>query len=227
MAEDKDLEYQSQTEKHVFAADSPEKKKIDQRTIVVSFTAEILGLLLLFAVFLLILNYFKVISLNSLLSKPASITSTTPPSTSTNQKSLTPTPSFTSVDTSAITTQDSASNINLYKTYSVPAPHYSAQDASWMAGGVFAGYGKNSIMIISSDNTLVFNLNAKTVFEEVIINNLQGSSSTTMGFNPYSDFNSFMKAVAFGKYVQIYYNQDQSGSNKTTTQVYYIPSYKL
>jgi hypothetical protein len=60
-----DINYQPKTEEYAFSNDSPEKKKSRQRTIVVSLMAEIIGLLVIFIVFLFILNYFKIISLSS------------------------------------------------------------------------------------------------------------------------------------------------------------------
>jgi hypothetical protein len=192
--------------------------------------AEIAGFLVVFVIFLLILNFFNILSLSTIYPKQLGFLphlNQTNVNSTTQNKTLLPSPAFTPVDTSAITTRDSADKINQYKNYAVPGPRFSTQDASWMAGGVFAGYGKNAIMLISSNNTLVLNLNNKTVFEEIIINNLPGSSAGTMGFNPYPDFNSFIKNAVFGKYVQVYYNQGQATSNKTATKVDYTPSYKF
>jgi hypothetical protein len=127
-----------------------------------------------------------------------------------------------------ITTKDSANNINLYKTYTLPAPIFSTENKDWQADGVLAGYGTNSLMLISSNSTLVFNFNAQTIFEEVAISALPGSSGgATLGFKPYSDFNTFIKNVAFGKYVQVYYTKDKLASGQTVTKVDYIPSYQL
>jgi hypothetical protein len=175
--------------------------------------AEIAGLLAVFAVFLLILNFFSIISLPDFLPK--------------NAKS-TPTSTFTpTVDTSSITTRAPVGNINRYKTYTLPPPRPSDQDASWAGSGVFAGYGQSAIMLVSSNGTLVINFDARTVFEQVTVTTLTGSSGATIGFNPYPDSNSFIANVAFGKYIQVYYNQDKSGNNKIATKIDYISSYKF
>jgi hypothetical protein len=184
--------------------------------------AEVCGLLIIFVLFLLILSYFKIITL------PSFLPNQQPNNTQSQSLSPTPSPTSTLVDTSTITTKDSANNINLYKTYTLPAPIFSTENKDWQADGVFAGYGNNSLMLISSNSTLVFNLNAQTIFEEVAISALPGSSGATFGFKPYSDFNTFIKTVGLGKYVQVYYTQGKLVSGgQTVTKVDYIPSYQL
>lgn len=60
MAED--INYQS-----TVTNNSSSQRGNKQRTIVISLAAEIIGLIIIFAVFLMILNYFKIISLSSFL----------------------------------------------------------------------------------------------------------------------------------------------------------------
>jgi len=220
-----DLAYQPTQETHSFQAQSKNMKSL-----LVFFTT-VIGLLAVFAAFFLILNFFNIISLSKIYPNQFGFLPHLKQAAQTTQNkhfTSSPTPAFTPVDTSTITTKDSAGKINQYKTYTFPAPKFFSEDGGyWQADGVFAGYGNNTIMIISSKDTLVFNLNAQTVFEQVTISNLQGSSGAALGFTPYSDFNSFIKNVSFGKYVQVYYSQDQTASNKTVTKVDYIPSYKF
>jgi hypothetical protein len=193
--------------------------------------AEVAGLLVVFMALLLTLNFFNILSLSTIypnqlgflphLNQPSN-------SSATQNKAVTPSPSSPSVDTSIITTKDFVSNISKYKTYALPAPIFSTENKNWQADGVLAGYGKNSIMLISSNSTLVFNVNTQTIFEEVAISNLPGSSGgATLGFKPYADFNSFIKNVSLGKYVQVYYTQDKLASGKTAIKVDYVPSYQL
>jgi hypothetical protein len=219
-----DLAYQPTQETHSFQAQGKNMKSL------LFFFTTVIGLLAVFATFFLILNFFNIISLSKIYPNQFGFLPHLKQATQTTQSkhfTSSPTPAFTPVDTSIITTKDSAGKINQYKTYALPAPRFFAEDGNWQADGVFAGYGNNTIMIISSKNTLVFNFNTKTVFEQITISNLQGSSGAALGFTPYSDFNAFIKNVSFGKYVQVYYSQNQTASNKTVTKVDYIPSYKF
>jgi hypothetical protein len=220
------LDYQPKTKAYAFSTTpvAPKKLKPEQKTKgetnpILLLAFEICGLIAIFVILLLLLNFFNILSLSKIY--PSQLGWLPHISTSSSNSNYTP------VDTSSITTKDTVDKINTYKTYNVPNVYYSKQDNSMAAGGIFAGYGKNTILVISSNNTLVLNFDAKTVFEEASISVPQGSSAATMGFNPYSDFNSFIKNVSFGKYVQVYYNQAQSSVNKTLTKVDYLPSHKL
>lgn len=191
--------------------------------------AEISGLLVVFIVFLLFLNFFNILSLSTIYPNQLGFLPHLSQPTQTQPPAFSPTPTLALVDISMITTKDSAGNISKYKTYALPAPIFSTENKDWQADGVLAGYSANNLMLISSNSTLVFNFNAQTIFEEVAISALPGSSGgATLGFKPYSDFNTFIKTVGLGKYVQVYYTQDKLVSGgQTVTKVDYIPSYQL
>ena len=130
-----------------------------------------------------------------------------------------------------IPTEDSPNKILQYQDYAsnhiVQGPYYSTASASWVADGLFGGYGNNIVLLISPVGARVFNLNGSTVVREITAINPQSTGSATTQTDLPSAPAEFAKDIPFGKYLRVYYNPDKSTVDGSAVKIEYLASYKF
>jgi len=169
--------------------------------------AEVSGLLIVFALFLFILNYFNVIKL------PNPFYKATKPAA--NTQNFTP----ASFKTQAVDAQ-----IQKYKSYAVrfSKPQAQTNPDDFVSDAVFAGYAGQTIQVVTKEGVLNLNFDQTTIFQKLPDNSgrpvTSSSSGTALIMIKYATAQDFFKNVTLGSVIQVLYSK----SNLKATQVNYI-----
>jgi hypothetical protein len=182
--------------------------------------AEISGLLIIFVLFLFVLNYFKIITLPNFLPKttaPAAIY--TNPGTTTNQAS-------TPVSFTKLTNQAPDAQIKKYQAraslFSKPTPQTNPND--FISDAILSAYDTQSVQVVTADGILNLHFDQNTIFEKQP--NPTSIKTSTMSAGvlpipiPFASSQEFFKNVAFGSIMQIFYSK----SDLKITKASYIES---
>jgi hypothetical protein len=165
---------------------------------------EILGLIFVFVVFLLILNYFKVISLSTFLPKSVITSKTTHPIPPNNADATPPSNAsnahYDPPQSAWITTASGSGHIL-----------YNSAQKIWLVTGNYQGVKNNKVILKADTDLITIDLQPSTVFEEVTPN--ATSSSTTI---QYPGLKNFIDATQLGDLVMILSNDPKLTAGTVT-----------
>jgi hypothetical protein len=169
--------------------------------------SEVCGLLIIFALFLLVLGYFNIITLPNF--SPKTTISTTKPvnlgavnNDSSSEKAAV---SFAKLQHQASDTQ-----IREYMTMATgfDEPTKSTSPSGYVSNGVFSGYDSQTIQVVTKDGVLNLGLNANTHFLEYAPRKQNaGAGIVGPAANPTNIVSDFFKNTSFGKVIQIFYSK--------------------
>jgi hypothetical protein len=211
-----DIAYQPAVRDNSFSA-APTPPRIPQSTLL---ALGVTGLVVVFVVFLLILNYFKIISLSNFSPK----TTTTMPvniNVANNNQNSTPV-SFTKLQNQASDTQ-----MKKYQAFAAGFSKPTAQEKStdYVSDAVFSGYDSRTIQVVTNEGVLNLNFDQNTLFQKYPNPQNQINNATASGMLPkpikYAQ-GDFFKNVSFGSVLQVFFSKP----NLKATQVNYIESIK-
>jgi hypothetical protein len=179
---------------------------------------EIAALLVVFVLFLLVLSYFKIITLPNFL--PNSITSNTAPSNSavvnnTNQNTI-------PVSFVKLANQAPDAQIQKYEAFATKfsKPTAQANPNDYVSDAVFSGYDSKTIQVVTKEGVLNLSFDANTLFQKYAAR--QTNAPGLIGPTAYVSVQDFSKNVVFGSTVQIWYSKP----GLKTTQVNYAEAIK-
>jgi hypothetical protein len=211
-----DIAYQPAAKNNSSSA-APTPPSIPQSTLL---ALGITGLVVVFVVFLLILNYFKIISLPNLLSKT---TTTAPVNTNVVNNNQNSTPvSFTKLQNQASDTQ-----MKKYQAFAAGFSKPTAQEKStdYVSDAILSGYDSQTIQVVTNEGVLNLNFDQNTLFQKYPDPQDQANNATASGMLPkpikYAQ-GDFFKNVTFGSILQVFFSKP----NLKATQVNYIESIK-
>jgi len=221
-----DIAYQPATKGYSFPTNpsSPEiEEKKKRNNTVILLLLEILGLVAVFIVFLLILNFFNIISLSNFYSKSVAPTPTPVNSriTNTNQSSA-------PANFAKLTNQVSDTQIKKYTdsaaSFNKPTAQKNPND--YVLDAIFSGYDARAIQVVTSDGILNLNFDQNTLFQKQPNPQTQTNNATQSGTLlkaiAYISPEDFFKNVSFGSVLQVFFSKPYL----KTTQVNYIESIK-
>lgn len=174
---------------------------------------EIISLLVIFVVFLFVLNYFKIITLPNFSPKTITPAPTNAPATNNNQSAGV---SFVKLQNQASQTQIQAYASSVVNFNS---PGKDPQSTSYIADSIFSGYDNQTIQVVTKDGVLNLGFDANTQFEysPPPTGNSGGMIAPPTAYASAADF---FKAVTFGSTVEITFSK----TNLKVSEVDYIQS---
>jgi hypothetical protein len=196
--------------------------------------AEIAGFLAVFVVFLLILNFFNLLSLSGMYPNQLGFLPRQQ-SNSTQGKPLLPSPTpinnNQSVPASFAKLQNQAldSQMKKYQTYAalLSNPTVQANPNDYVSDGVLSGYDARTIQVVIKRGVLNLSFDQNTLFQKQPAPQTQANGTAQSGTLPraiaYTSPKDFFKNVSFGRVLQVYFSRP----DLKATQVNYIESIKL
>lgn len=181
--------------------------------------AEVAGLLAVFLLFLLVLGYFKVITLPNFL--PQNTPST---AIGTNSEIANNNPNSAPVSFAKLRSQAADSEMQKYRAYAdtLSKPTAQANPNDFVSDAVFSGYDSKTVQVITKEGILNLGFDQNTLFQKQPIPQLQTNTTIQSGAMPnaiaYSSSADFFRNVVFGSTVQISFSKP----NLKVTQVNYI-----
>jgi len=171
---------------------------------------EILGLLFVFAVFLLTLNYFKIISL--------------PGPTLDNFSALNNSQASQLAKYTKLTNQAQDTQMKKYQSNATIFTKPQASLSRYVSDAIFSGYDNKAIQVVTSEGTLNLNFDNNTLFQKQPTPPKTDIGTPAGGILPvtikYTTFQDFLKDAVFGSYLQVTYTKP----NLKAIQVNYIES---
>ena len=186
--------------------------------------AEISGLLIIFVLFLLVLGYFKIITLPNFL--PQNTTSTTQPINPAAMQNI----NHNTIPVSFVKLANQAPDAQIQKYISYATrfskPTIQANPNDYVSDAVFSGYDSKTIQVVTKEAILNLSFDQNTLFQKQPDPKTVTSNATASGILPkpinYTTFADFSKNVQLGSVIQIYFSKP----NLKATQVNYIESIK-
>lgn len=181
---------------------------------------EITVLLIIFAIFLLTLSYFKIISLPNFSPKVTTLTTAPSSSTvvSTNQ-------TFIPANSAKLQNQASDAQMKKYQEYAAgfTKPQIQTDSNTYTSDAIFSGYDSQTIQVVTKDGILNLSFNQNTLFQKQPHVTQSENGSESSGLIPiaikYSS-QDFLKNVVLGSTLQVYFSRP----NLKATQVNYFES---
>jgi hypothetical protein len=186
-----------------------------------TLVAEISGLLIVFALFLLLLGYFKVITLPSFLPQ---ITNSTTASIKNETINTIQTP--IPIHFPSLVNEASGDQIQKFQANAgvFNAPQSLNNSDTYTMDAIFSGYDNKTIQVVTRDGILNLTINQSTLFEKqpnpATQTDSSASSGLVSGTIEYNTFADFSKEVVFGSTLQITYFK----STLTATELIYVAS---
>lgn len=195
------------------------------KTIFILFV-DFVGLLIIVAILLIVLNYFKVIPLSKNFPKyfgflPQIIqkTAVTTP---------TPKPIVSALAWDKEATPALVSNYSDYfKKQNTPAVFYEKTIDMYFVNGAFTAYNKNYIQTVTPEGPTVFQINNDTIFRKIsppITSKNDEGDGTLRVTEIYKSSTDFFNNVLFGNYLRIMYKLN--GDMKVANSIDYYPEYQ-
>lgn len=189
--------------------------------------SEIAGLLVIFVAFLLILNFFNILSLSTIYPNQFGFLphlSKSTNSTTTQTQSQGAVPNNQSSLANFVRLQNQASDIQISKYQTVAAsfsePSIDPSSSSYISRGVFSGYDSKTIQVVTKGGVLNLSFDANTLFQKYAAR--QTNAPSIIGPTAYASVQDFSKNVVFGSTVQIWYSKP----DLKATQVNYAEAIK-
>lgn len=189
---------------------------------VLVLAGEITGLLLVFLLILLILGYFKIITLPNFL--PNTPTSTTK---SVNLGTVNNTQTSVPVNFAKLTNQAPDAQIQKYQNRAAgfSKPTAQANPNDYISDAILSGFDNQTIQVVTKDGVLNLSFNAATLFQKyprtANANNI-GTKSAGAILKPiqYTTSGDFFKDAVLGSVLQVFFSKP----NLRATQVNYVES---
>jgi cytoskeletal protein RodZ len=226
-----DIAYQPSQKGFSYSNPTPETPKPEEKkpNVLPALFLETLALLILFFIFLGVLNYFNLVSLNRISPTvfgwlPHLAKTTTQSNSNKNAQTLTPSPTSSpdeiaskAIKGKQLTNEASLNNIASYieqmiQKFPNPIPVTTTDPTDLKASGIFSGYNDNYFQIIGAnklatnfyfDSTTAFNsLDSATVSANLPPNTLVVLPTSSK---------DFLNPANYGKYLQIDYTSTISG----------------
>jgi hypothetical protein len=181
-------------------------------------SAEILGLLAVFVLFLLVLNYFKIISLpNPFYKTSTPTTNTVNTNTENNNQSIAPV-NFVKLQNQA--TDSQISKFNAYAA-SFSDPANQKDPNSYLIHGVFSGFDNQNIQVVTEYGVLNLKFDSRTIFRKIPTiattpQPIAASAGAILQTTDYKSAEDFLKNVKFGDIFLIFYSPTNLSASEIT-----------
>jgi len=227
-AENQDIAFQPNSKGYSYSnSEMSEETNKKKKGIFFALVYEILGLTILFFVFWGVLNYFSIISLNSinpiLFGWLPHLNQTTGIKLA-NQTPVTNNQSPAPANFAKLQNQASNTQMQKYISYATgfSEPAKDPNSNNYVSNGVFSGYDNQTVQVVTKDGTLNLSFDTNTLFQNYPASAHQPNTNGLVGPTSYTSAQDFFKNVSFGSVVLIFYSK----SNLKAAQVNYIESVK-